>query len=195
MNTMDRPDVRDRLQQLDAARRHLAESMSASHASMQRTLDSVGIDTSDPWPRRYAPRWMIHRALPSLLVAIVVAAMIGVGGIVRWSRRGSTGSIPVVTVRTLPIPEDVPRARAPAGEPFLVRIHATRHCRVRITVDATVLDWRELKEGDELVSRPTGDILIEANDAGALTATVNGQSVRLGEDGRGVAFRFPPPKT
>jgi hypothetical protein len=79
---------------------------------------------------------------------------------------------------------------ASAGAPFVIRVSALRPCRVRIVVDGTALDWREMKKGDQFESRPEHEIAIESTDAGALAATVDGEPVSLGADGRNATFHL-----
>jgi hypothetical protein len=79
-----------------------------------------------------------------------------------------------------------------AGRPLTIHIRATRPCRVRVVVDGTPLEWRPLLQGDEFFSRPRQQFIIESDDGGALSASVNGVSMALAPDGRAIAFRFTP---
>jgi hypothetical protein len=72
----------------------------------------------------------------------------------------------------------------------VIHIHATRACRVRVVVDGTPLDWKTLQPGDEFLSRPRQHLLLESNDGGALSATVNGSPVPLARDGQAIAVRL-----
>ena len=79
----------------------------------------------------------------------------------------------------------------PINDPDLViYIRAQRECSVRIGVDDEEPADRRLQEGDELVLRPRTAIVIQTDDAGALAATVNGRSIRLGRDGQAVRLRI-----
>ena len=85
---------------------------------------------------------------------------------------------------------EVSLARVPADHTLVIHVHATRVCRVRVVVDGTPLEWKTLRPGDEFFSRPREQLLLESDDGGALSATVNGVSVSLGPDGRAMAIRF-----
>jgi hypothetical protein len=52
------------------------------------------------------------------------------------------------------------------------------------------LEWRAVRTGDEIISRPSRELTIETDDAGALAARVNGVVTQLGTDGAPSKTRF-----
>ena len=83
-----------------------------------------------------------------------------------------------------------PVEQTPAGEPAVVRVSATRQCRVRTIVDGTTFDWRTLQQGDEILARPRQQMIVESDDGGALSATVDGRPFSTGRDGEQVTLHL-----
>jgi hypothetical protein len=194
-------DVQSELDEIDHARRHVGQSIAASGITMRRVLrrrdeeapqigDTPGhSERLDSWPRGIsAPA----RRDPRFAVAGVLLVFVLLGAVtIKYERRAvQTSRAPVSVKAIAPIPKSVSIPVPAAGEPFVIRVAATRPCLVRIVVDGTTLDWRAMKEGDEFVSRPEREIFIESSDAGALAATVNGKSTRLGVDGQAAVFHL-----
>jgi hypothetical protein len=81
-------------------------------------------------------------------------------------------------------------AAARRADALVIHIRAMRATRVRVVVDGMPLDWQPLRPGDEFVSRPRRQLVLEAGDGGALSAAVNGHKVSLGPAGHAVAVRL-----
>jgi hypothetical protein len=173
-------DLKSRLDEIDHARRQLGQSVDASGIVLGRALRyTEQAESGESWPRATRPR---RRLYPGAAVALLVAVGVLLGAVI--ALRLQTAHTPRSAIVVKPAVSQAPIAAAPpatASEPFLIRISATRRCLVRVVVDGNALDWRELKEGDELVSRPAHQMVIESKDPEALAATVNGKSVRVAD--------------
>jgi hypothetical protein len=201
-------------QSMDASGMKLRQAMGSSEDTPPApTLEMAEPEPAEEWPRAIpAPSRFYPRVRVFFLVLTVIAlvgtlaalqrrqpvpAAVSTPGAAAVPAAASTptpASAPAPAVRSIPAVASTPAvtslAEAPAGEPFDVYLKALRPCQAHIVVDGTALDWRQLQEGDEFVSHPAHDILIETNDAGALTATINRRSIRLGDDGTTVAVRL-----
>ena len=186
MSDREYEELTQKIQELDRARRELAQALDASR---------LGSMEGDRWPRVLPQKRNIDRR-PFLLgvTAVMLAAVF-----MTWEWTAAPEAAPQKTASSViadaappaiarpaasppaPVPE-VP-ALAAAAQPLVVHIKVLRPCSVRVVVDDVPLDWRVLKPGDEMISRPMRDITIETDDAGALTAIVNGAPVSLGADG------------
>jgi hypothetical protein len=184
----DFDDLADQIQDLDRARRELAQSLDASRiASVE----------SEHWPRPLTRRRRIGGPL-LLGAAVVVLALItrqwAVGPEVA-PRGQSAVAAPVTAVGTTPAALTSPpltsaEISTAASPPLVVQIKVVRSCSVRIVVDDVPLEWRTLQPGDEMISRPVREVVIETDDAGALIARVNGVETSLGLDGSRATNRF-----
>ena len=197
-------------QSMDASGMKLRQAMGSSEdAAPVRALETAEAEPAEEWPRAIpAPSRFYPRVRIVFLVLMVIALMGTLAALQQRRPASVTASTAVATsvpaavstskptptpaVSSIPAsaPAVVSHSETPAGEPFVMDVKALRPCQARIVVDGTVLDWRQLKEGDEFVSRPAHDILIETNDAGALAATINRKSIRLGDDGAAAAVRL-----
>ena len=192
-------DVQSQLDEIDHARRHVGQSIAASGITLRRALhradgpaphiaDAVRhSDSLESWPRRIN---VPSRRDPRLAAVAVLFVVVLLGAaIIRYERQTSQANRAPVVVKSVG-PVSKPVSAQAASEPFVIRVTAVRPSLVRIVVDGTTLDWRAMKEGDEFVSRPEREIFIESSDAGALAATVNGRSTRLGADGQTAVFHL-----
>ncbi len=188
MTQGDFDDLTDQIQDLDRARRELAQSLDASRiASVQ----------SEHWPRPLTRRRRIGRPL-LLGTAVVTLALItrqwaAVPEVAPQNQSAATAPVAAVGETSAALPS-LPRASAQISKttsaPLVVQIKVVRPCSVRIVVDDVPLEWRALQPGDEMISRPVRDIVVETDDAGALLARVNGVETSLGTDGRRSTKRF-----
>jgi Domain of unknown function (DUF4115) len=188
-------ELKLRIEQIDHARRQLGQSVDASGHFLRRALHRAGgappaeEPVQDEWPRSQS---LVSRSFPVVAVVVLVSVVAVLVLFLQWRRPALQAGIPEVTTESPIARETVAVDRALTNDAFVVHVRAMRACRVRVVVDGTALDWRELQEGDEIVSRPREEMLIESSDAGALVATVNGRPVDLGPDRQPVAFHFTP---
>jgi hypothetical protein len=190
-------DLKRQIGQVSRARRHLARSVEASGITLHRAIsvDRRARDIArEYWPR---PADMgsgrDSRAGIRLLLAVALLAVVVQ---LRWipaeQRHANVAAEEVTTVhRPRPsTPLVASAAGASNAHPLMIHLQAMRPCRVRVVVDGTALEWRSLRQGDEFFSRPQHEFLIQSDDGGALSATVNGDPVSLGADGHAIAIRF-----
>ena len=203
----DRPfdDLTSKIQELDRARRELAQALDVSR---------IGAVEGDRWPRSVNRERRIDRRPFLLCVAAIVLAAAFMTR--QWmatpeAAPPSAASItlapmaatPVATApsstqaATAPAPTPAPEAVAPGNvaptpalTPLVVHIRVGRACSVRIVVDDVPLEWRSVRPGDEMISRPARDVIVETDDAGALVVIVNGVTTSLGPDGAPATRRF-----
>jgi hypothetical protein len=194
-------ELTERIQELDRARRELAQALDASRISAVE---------GDRWPRPLdRPRRIDRRPFLLCVSAVVVAAAFMTR---QWTAapeaapQESAALSPLSVAPALPAaaanppsPEAVVStpAVAPAAvsatttrPPLVVHIRVVRPCSVRIVVDDVPLEWRAVRPGDEIISRPTRELTIETDDAGALAARVNGVVTQLGTHGGPSKTRF-----
>ena len=196
-------DLAIRLDQVSRARRRLAQSVAASGIGMRRDLDADKSGqhiAQETWPHQVPAPARIYPRLSAVLltVAILLAAVIVWQ---RWVALHPTqgevaAAAPAPTAGAVaaelpgPSPVAVPLEPTLPGDPSVVHVRATRTCQVRTVVDGTTLDWRTLQEGDEILARPRQQMIIESDDGGALSATVDGQPVSTGRDGERITLRL-----
>jgi hypothetical protein len=190
-------DLKLRIDQINQARRHLGQSVDASGHVLRRVLHRAGgapprlhaegPEPNEQWPR---PPSLASRSYSGVAVIVVVSVVALLAAFVerRW---------PVSQARVADVSAEISGSRQPVSldraftnNSFVVHVRATRPCRVRVVADGTALDWHALQEGDEFLSSPRQEILIESDDAGALAATVNGRPIYLGPDRQALALRL-----
>ena len=186
--------LRLQIEQLERARRSIARTVDASRTTLSRGVGTRrrNID-SEYRPERTRRQLRIGRPLRvvSLLsVAVVMTALylmrptLAPEGLHREPER---------VMPTEPAPNLAEAAVGPATpETLVVHIRATRSCRMRMVVDGTPLEWRSLQPGDEFLSRPSQQLVLETDDGGALSAAVNGAHIVLAPNSHAVAVRFTP---
>jgi len=206
VNTTEQPpnDLAIRIDQISRARRRLAQSVAASGIAMRRDLDADRLGqkvAQESWPH---PVQLPSRVYPRLRAVLLTLSILLAGVIVwqRWVARYSphievaaaAAAVPsagaVAAQSPVPGPVAAPVEQTPAGEPAVVRVSATRQCRVRTIVDGTTFDWRTLQQGDEILARPRQQMIVESDDGGALSATVDGRPFSTGRDGEQVTLRL-----
>ena len=200
----DKPfdDLAEKIQELDRARRELAQALDVSR---------IGAVEGDRWPRSLNRERRIDRRPFLLFVAAVVLAAAVMAR--QWTAAPeaappSPASIALAPMAPTPVaiapptpgttaPAPVPESIAPANvaltpalTPLVVHIRVVRACSVRIVVDDVPLEWRSVRPGDEIISRPARDVIIDTDDAGALAVSVNGVTTSLGTDGGPATRRF-----
>ena len=195
MSDREFDELTEKIQELDRARRELAQALDAS-----RKASAEG----DLWPRPLERRQRIDRR-PFLLC--VTAIMLAAAFMTRqWTAAPEAAPQEPVTLAPLSVAPSLPAApatavparsvepplatAAPTSPPLTVHIRVVRPCSVRIVVDDVPLEWRAVKAGDEIISRPARGLTIETDDAGALVARVNGVATSLGVDGASSTTRF-----
>jgi hypothetical protein len=185
----DRPfdDLTEKIQELDRARRELAQALDASR---------IGAVEGDRWPRTVNRERRIDRRPFLLCVAAIVLAAAFMTR--QWmatpeAAPPSSASITLAPMAATPVAtasSSTQAATAPAPTPLVVHIRVVRACSVRIVVDDVPLEWRRVSPGDEMISRPARDVIIETDDGGALVVSVNGVTTSLGTDGTPATRRF-----
>jgi len=142
-------------------------------------------------------------ALPPLDTRPQVASPVPLALSSATAQPATLKSHPAATVPALPAAAPAATAAATASSatpsapglaPIVVHLRAKRDCRLRLTLDGTALDWRDFKDGDELVSHFQEDIILETNDGGAIEATINGKTARIGEDRQSARFQLDKEK-
>ena len=194
-------DLAERIQELDRARRELAQALDASR---------IAAVEGDRWPRPLdRPRRFDRRPFLLFASALVIAAAFMTR---QWTAapeaapQESAALAPVSVSPALPAlaanppsteavastPAAAPAAVSPATTtpPLVVHIRVVRPCSVRIVVDDVPLEWRAVRPGDEIISRPTRELTVETDDAGALAVRVNGVVTQFGADGAPSKARF-----
>jgi len=206
VNTTEQPpnDLAIRIDQISRARRRLAQSVAASGIAMRRDLDADRLGqkiAQESWPH---PVQLPSRVYPRLRAVLLTLSILLAGVIVwqRWVARYSphievaaaaaAGPSAGTVAAQSPVPGPVaaPVEQTPAGEPAVGRVSATRQCRVRTIVDGTTFDWRTLQQGDEILARPRQQMIVESDDGGALSATVDGRPFSTGRDGEQVTLHL-----
>lgn len=194
--------LRLQIEQLDRARRSLERTVDASRMALSR---GVGARRQDiDWERRPGrTRWQLRidrrlRVVSLVAVAVVMTAIYAV----RPTLAPETlhrGLERVTQEHAAPLNLAEAAVGPTTNYTLVVHIRATRSCRMRMVVDGTPLEWRSLRPGDEFLSRPRQQLVLEADDGGALSATVNGARIVLAPDGHAIAVRlttdrpFPEP--
>ena len=187
-------DLRRQIGQVSRARRDLARSVDASRTTIYRALSTDRDVAQEHW--QLPPATRSRRDSRLVILLLLAVALLAVVVQLRWipaHQSHADVAAEGVTAVQPPTPSEplaVPVAAAPNAHPLMIHIRAIRPCRVRVVVDGTVLEWRPLRLGDEFFSRPQHEFLIQSDDGGALSATVNGDPVSLGADGHGIAVRF-----
>ena len=193
-------ELTERIQELDRARRELAQALDASR---------IAAAEGDRWPRPLErPRRVDRRPFLLCVSAVVIAAAFMTR---QWTAAPEAAPQEPVTLSPLSVapalPAVAPTAASPqpvastpavapiaasatAAKPLVVHIRVIRPCSVRMVVDDVPLEWRAVRPGDEIISRPTRELTIETDDAGALAARVNGVVTPLGTDGARSTTRF-----
>lgn len=207
MNEVEKPrdDLAIRIDQISRARRRLEQSVAASGIAMRRDLDVDRLGqkiAQESWPH---PVQLPPRVYPRLRAVLLTLAILLSAVIVqqRWvALRPSGGRVAAKAATAVPtthavaaespkpIPVAVPVEDTLPGDPAVVRVRATRQSRIRTIVDGTAFEWRTLQQGDEIVARPRQQMIVESDDGGALSATVDGQPVSTGHDGEQVSLRL-----
>ena len=208
MNVTERPpdDLTIRIDQISRARRRLAQSVAASGIAMRRDLDADRLGqkiAQESWPH---PVQLPSRVYPRARAVLLTLAIV-LTAVIVWQRRVALSS-PHIEVAAAAAAAAGPRADAVAaqspasspvvvpveetlpGEPAVVRVRATRQSRIRTIVDGTTFDWRTLQQGDEILARPRQQMIVESDDGGALSATVDGRPFSTGRDGEQVMLRL-----
>jgi hypothetical protein len=166
--------------------RHIARSLDASRIFVETltSREAKGTNEPEPWPRpahreMRRSRSRLSLALWPLIVAVVAAQQL-------WDTRpDSAAAMPARHApASVPAPPPAPLSKQ-APSPVLpsnalIHIKASRPSSVRFVIDEIELPWRTLKAGDEFFSRPHDKLVIETNDWGSMTATLNGKPVSLG---------------
>ena len=194
-------ELTERIQELDRARRELAQALDASR---------IAAIEGDRWPRPMdRPRRIDRKPFLLCVSAVAIAAAFLTR---QWTAAPEAAPKASVTLAPLTVAPALPAAAAippspgavvstPAAAlaavsattsrpPLVVHIRVVRPCSVRIVVDDVPLEWRAVRPGDEIISRPTRELTIETDDAGALAARVNGVVTPLGTDGVPSKTRF-----
>ncbi|HKY23349.1 MAG TPA: DUF4115 domain-containing protein [Vicinamibacterales bacterium] len=190
-------ELKLRINQINHEWRRLAHAVDASGVALHRALHADSPErreterqvADESWPRPTNGRSRLPRRAGGVLLLSLFVLLLGTIAQRRWPvAHSDPGDVaPQSTVSHQPaVSVDRPLAR----EPFVIHVRATGRCRVRVVVDGTVLDWRALQAGDEVLLRPREELLIESDDGGALSATVNGKPVLLGERGHAIAYRL-----
>lgn len=213
MDSRQQPDGFEiEIQRMSRERHKLDQRLNASGTVINRALHaSEGAESRSGDPKlgedgsvADLPRALSSRRVPRIrrsvtIVVLLFVAALAVMFTTRWfafridrstshvqsSTSGSSASTPAS------ISANIGAVDRPINDPDLViYMRAQRECSVRIGVDDEEPVDRRLHEGDELVLQPRTAIVIQIDDAGALAATVNGRSIRLGHDGEAARFRI-----
>jgi hypothetical protein len=194
------------IERISRERRSLARSVDASAIVFHRALfpdpPEREVAAEDEWPRVVSSRSGFAPGVRALLVASM-AVLLAVVARLYWPlvqpprADAAAGSPGVIELAALSEPREA--ERSPVMHPLVIHLQAIRPCRVRVVVDGAELEWRALRPGDELFSRPEREVLIQSDDGGALSTTVNGRAISLGSSGQPIAVRltserpFPEP--
>lgn len=213
MDNQQQPDAFEiEIQRISRERHKLEQRLSASGTVIDRALRaSEGADSRSGDPKlgedggvadllrassiKRVPR--IHRSVT--IVVVLFGAALAVTLAARWfAFRVERSTSQIQSSRSGPsaiTPASISANGGAVDRPItnpglVIYMRTQRECSVRIGVDDEEPADRRLQEGDELVLRPRTAIVIQTDDAGALAATVNGRSIRLGRDGQAARFRI-----
>jgi cytoskeleton protein RodZ len=106
-------------------------------------------------------------------------------------RPAATGDVAAASPGTSPRPSASPAAAAGAEDRLTVRLSVSRPCWVSAMVDGRRAIERLLQTGEDQTIHVQREIVLTAEDAGALALTLNGESARpLGQAGEVVTARL-----
>jgi hypothetical protein len=194
-------ELTERIQELDRARRELAQALDASR---------IAAVEGDRWPTPLErPRRIDRRPF---LIGVSAVLIAGAFMTRQWTAAPEAAPQEPVTLAPLSVAPALPAAAptppspqavastpaaapavasvTPPSQPLVVHIRVVRACSIRMVVDDVPLEWRAVRPGDEIISRPTRALTIETDDAGALATRVNGIVTPLGADGAPSTSRF-----
>jgi cytoskeleton protein RodZ len=152
------------------------ESVTVGHRPSEQTVDGDALESN----RRVAVTFFR-----------LIAWSIPVAAVVVYASTAGRRTQPAVVEQPAIAAELSSAAEAPESAGLTVALSIRRHCSVSAIVDSgKPLEWM-LEPGDRRTLRVSRELVLTANDAGAIEMMLNGVAARpLGKSGQGVTARL-----